>query len=76
MEEIIMATMTVTRAGRMTSINRILNSIPTRNLGEIERRLNLYLNALEAKRMDATVKPNNITLDDVVAEVKKMRRGN
>ena len=68
--------MTVTRAGRMTSINRILNSIPTRNLGEIERRLNLYLNALEAKRMDATVKPNNITLDDVVAEVKKMRRGN
>ena len=71
-----MATMTVTRAGRMTSINRILNSIPTRNLGEIERRLNLYLNALEAKRMDATVKPNNITLDDVVAEVKKMRRGN
>ena len=31
-------------------------------------------NDLEAKRMDATVKPNNITLEDVVVEVKKIQK--
>ena len=67
--------MTVTRARRVNCINQIIDSIPTRNLGEIERMLKLYLNALEAKRMDATVKPNNITMEEIVAEVKKVRHG-
>ena len=68
-----MSTMTATRAGRVNSIYRIIESIPTRNLAEIERRLRIYLTAIEAKRMDATVKPNNITMDEIVAEVKKVR---
>ena len=31
---------------------------------------------LEARRLDATVKPNDLTMKDIVAEVKKVRHGN
>lgn len=71
-----MATMTATREGRVRNIFLMIDKIPTRNLAEIERKLNLYLAALEAKRMDATVKKNNITMAEIVAEVKKARHGN
>ena len=67
--------MTPARNRRVNSINQIIDSIPTRNLGEIERMLKQYLIALEAKRLDASVKPNNITMEEIVEEIKKMRRG-
>lgn len=71
----IMATMTATRKGRIDSINEIIAQIPTRNLSELERRIRMYFLMLEARRLDASVKPNNLTMEDIVAEVKKMRRG-
>ena len=67
--------MTVTRARRVNCINQIIDSIPTRNLGEIERMLKHYLLLLEAKRLDASVKPNNLTMEEIVAECKKVRHG-
>lgn len=70
-----MATMTATREGRIKSINELIAQIPTRDLGELERRIRMYFLMLEARRLDATVKPNNLTMKDVVAEVKKMRCG-
>ena len=70
-----MATMTATRKGRIDSINEMIAKIPTRDLGELERRIKMYFLKLEARRLDATVKPNNLTMKDVVAEVKKMRHG-
>ena len=70
-----MATTTVTREGKVRNIFLMLDKIPTRYLGDIERKIQLYLAALEAKRMDATVKKNNITMADIVAEVKKARNG-
>ena len=71
-----MATMTETRAGRVKKIYLMIEKIPTRNLEYIEKKINLYLLALEAKRMDSTVKKNNITMEEIVAEVKKVRHGN
>lgn len=68
--------MTATRAERVKNINEMISQVPTRNLAEIEKKINLYLAMLQAKRMDATVKKNNITLEEIVDEVKKVRHGN
>ena len=38
-----------------------------------ERKARLLLLYEEAKRLDASVKPNNITMEEIVAEVKKVR---
>lgn len=40
---------------------------------EEERKERLRINAEYAKLMDATVKPNNITMEEIVAEIKKVR---
>ncbi len=39
------------------------------------RKMRLLKNAEEAKRMDATVIPNNITMEEIIAEIKKIRHG-
>lgn len=70
-----MPTMTATRKGRINSINEIIAQIPTKDLSELERRVRMYFLMLEARRLDATVKPSNLTMKDIVAEVKKMRHG-
>lgn len=71
-----MSTMTDTRKGRIQSINEIIDKIPTRDLGDLERKIKMFLIMPEARRLDATVQPNNLTMKDIVAEVKQVRHGN
>ena len=71
-----METMTPTRRGKIQSINEVIGKIPTRDLGDLERKIKMFLLMLEARRLDATVKPNDLTMKDIVAEVKKVRHGN
>ena len=49
-----MATMTVTRKGRVKSINEIIEQVPTEKLGALENAIRMFVLMIEAQRIDET----------------------
>ena len=71
----IMATANTTRNSMINSINEMIDRVPAKDLPELERQINLFLLMLEARRLKKTVKKNNLTMKEIVAEVKAVRHG-
>lgn len=71
----IMATANTTRNSMINSINEMIDQVPAKDLPELERQINLFLLMLEARRLKKTVKKNNLTMKEIVAEVKAVRHG-
>lgn len=59
----------------INSINEMIDRVPAKDLPELERQINLFLLMLEARRLKKTVKKNNLTMKEIVAEVKAVRHG-
>lgn len=59
----------------INSINEMIDQVPAKDLPELERQINLFLLMLEARRLKKTVKKNNLTMKEIVAEVKAVRHG-
>lgn len=70
-----MATANTTRNSMINSINEMIDRVPAKDLPELERQINLFLLMLEARRLKKTVKKNNLTMKEIVAEVKAVRHG-
>lgn len=70
-----MATANTTRNSMINSINEMIDQVPAKDLPELERQINLFLLMLEARRLKKTVKKNNLTMKEIVAEVKAVRHG-
>lgn len=71
----IMATTTITRAERVKIINEMINQVSTKDLPELEKQINLFLLMLEARHLKKSVKKNNLTMKEIVEEVKAVRHG-
>ena len=59
----------------INSINEMIDQVPAKDLPELERQINLFLLMLEARRLKKTLKKNNLTMKEIVAEVKAVRHG-
>lgn len=59
----------------INSINEMIDRVPAKDLPELERQINLFLLMLDARRLKKTVKKNNLTMKEIVAEVKAVRHG-
>ena len=71
-----MTTIATTRAGKIENITSMLNRLPQKDLDELEKQLRALMLMLEAKHLDASVQQNDITMDEIVEEVKKVSYGN
>ncbi len=66
---------TTTRTTRIERITTYVKRLPLDQLTELERQLERFFLLMEADTLKKSVKKNNVTMKDIVEEVKKVRHG-
>ena len=78
-KENIMANVSNTSAStidRLQRINLMISSLEEKQQVELERQLRILLLLNQAQEIDGSVKENNISMREIVEEVRKARNGN
>lgn len=70
-----MATVTIDTNSTIERITLLVARLATKQQQELERQLKLMLLWEEARGLDNSVKDNNITMKEIVEEVKRVRHG-
>ena len=66
---------TTTRTGKIDRITTYVKRLPSEQLDELERQLERLFLLMEAESLKKSVRKNNITMKEIVDEVKKVRHG-
>ena len=66
---------TTTRTTRIERITTYVKRLPLDQLTELERQLERLFLLMEADSLKKSVEKNNLTMKDIVEEVKKVRHG-
>ena len=70
-----MATITQRSVSRIDRIVMLINRMPARQQQELEIQLKRMLLLMKAEKLKKSVEKNNITIKEIVEEVKKVRHG-
>ena len=70
-----MATVTIDTNSTIERITLLVARLAAKQQQELERQLKLMLLWEEARGLDNSVKDNNITMKEIVEEVKRVRHG-
>ena len=61
---------------RLQRINLMVSSLEEEQQVELEKQLRILLLLNQAQEIDSSVKKNNISMSEIVEEVRKARHGN